>query len=204
MFSKPCSAFLVAIAVALAVGWWVAGPLVYKIALGLNETAFPAGEQLQHLSTRLAPGYARASAGLALLAITSLAVGTAAFLLIRAVKRSQVASIDPSRRRFLTGLGLGTATALVSTALVGGFGLARGWLGLGRGGRGWRPVFAQIFSNDVVETHPEWKEAWKGAEFALIAVWGAPSGRYRTSCSVPRPLAVKRASGSVGSRSSGA
>ena len=126
MFSKPCSAFLVAIAVALAVGWWVAGPLVYKIAIGLNETAFPAGEQLQHLFTRLAPDFAWAGAGLVLLVITSLAVGTAAFLLVRAVKRSQVASIDPSRRRFLTGLGLGTATALVSTALVGGLGLAVG------------------------------------------------------------------------------
>ena len=34
---------------------------------------------------------------------------------------------------------------------------------MGRGGRGWKPVFSQIFSDDVVETHPEWKEAWKGS-----------------------------------------
>ncbi len=163
MYSKPCAAFLVAIAIALAVGWWVAGPLAYKAPIGLNETAFPAGEQLQSLVTRLAPDFAWAGAGLALLAITSLAVGAAAFLLVRAVRRAQLASTDPSRRRFLTGLGFGTVAALVSTALVGGLGLARGWLGLGRGGRGWQPVFAQIFGGDVVETHPNWKEAWQGS-----------------------------------------
>ena len=163
MYSKPCAAFLVAIAMALAVGWWVAGPLAYKAPIGLNESAFLAGEPLQNLFTRLAPDFAWAGAGLVLLVIASLAVGAAAFLLVRAVRRAQLAYTDPSRRRFLTGLGLGTAAALVSTALVGGLGLARGWLGLGRGGRGWQPVFAQIFGGDVVETHPEWKEAWKGS-----------------------------------------
>jgi aryl-alcohol dehydrogenase-like predicted oxidoreductase len=156
-------AFLVAIAVALAVGWWVAGPLVYKSAIGLSPAAFPAGELLQDFIARLAPGIARAGAGLALFAITALAVGAAAFLLVRAVRRVQIASLDPSRRRLLTGFGFGAVAALVSSALVAGLGLARGMLGWGRGGRGWKPVVDQIFSDDVVETHPEWKEAWKGS-----------------------------------------
>lgn len=163
MFSKPRAAFLVAIALALAVGWWVAGPLVYKTAIGLNETAFPAGAQLQELFTWLAPDFAWAGAGLALAAITALAVGALAFLLVRAARRTQVATTDRSRRRFLTGFGFGTAAALVSTALVAGLGVARGWLGVGRGGRGWKPVFSEIFGDNVVETHPEWKEAWRGS-----------------------------------------
>jgi aryl-alcohol dehydrogenase-like predicted oxidoreductase len=163
VFSKPWSAFLVATAIALAVGWWVAGPLAYKIAIGLNETAFPAGERLQDLFDWVVPDFARAGAGLALAAIIALVVGVAAFLLVRAAKRAQVASTDPSRRRFMTGFGFGTLAALVSTALVAGLGMARGWLGVGHGGRGWKPVFSEIFGDNVVETHPEWKEAWKGS-----------------------------------------
>jgi len=163
VFSKSHAAFLVAIAISLAIGWWVAGPLVYKIAIGLNETAFPAGAPLQDLLTRLAPGLARAGAGFGLFAITSLVVGAAAFLLVRAARRAQVASINPGRRRFLTGLGFGAAAGVVSSALVGGLGLARGALGLGFGGRGWKPIFTEIFGDTVVETHPEWKEAWKGS-----------------------------------------
>jgi hypothetical protein len=58
VFSKSHAAFLVAIAIALAVGWWIAGPLVYKTAIGLSETAFPAGERLQDLFNRVAPNFA--------------------------------------------------------------------------------------------------------------------------------------------------
>jgi hypothetical protein len=109
---------LVAIAIALAVGWWVAGPLVYKTAIGLSETAFPAGERLQDLLDRVAPDFALAGPGLALVAIISVVVGAVAFLLVRAARRARVGSTDPSRRRFVTGLGFGTVAALVSTALV--------------------------------------------------------------------------------------
>jgi len=163
VFSKSHAAFFVAIAIALAVGWWVAGPLVYKTAIGLNETAFPAGELMQDLVTRLAPDFARTVAGGVLFAISALAVGAAAFLLVRAARRAQVASLDPTRRRFLTGFGFGAAAAVVTSALTVGLGLARGLLGLGYGGRGWKPVFGQIFGDGVAETHPEWKEAWKGS-----------------------------------------
>jgi hypothetical protein len=157
VFSKPWLAFLAATAIAFAVGWWDAGPLIYKTAIGLNETAFPAGAQLQDLINWVAPDFAWAGAGLALAAIISLAVGAVAFLLVCAARRSQVASTDPSRRRFMTGFGLGTAAALVSTALVAGIGMARAWLGVGRGGRGWQPVFTEIFVDTGEETHPEWK-----------------------------------------------
>jgi aryl-alcohol dehydrogenase-like predicted oxidoreductase len=163
VFQKSWFSFSLAIVIALAVGWWIAGPLVYKTAIGLNETAFPAGEQLQEFFEWLAPDFAWAGAGLALALIISVAVGAVAFLLVRAARRAQVATTDPSRRRFITGFGVGTLAALVSTAVVAGLGLARAWLGLGRGGRGWQPVFTEIFGDTVVETHPEWKEAWKGS-----------------------------------------
>ncbi len=163
MFSRPWLAFLAAAAIALAVGWWVAGPLVYKTAIGLSETTFPAGERLQDLFNWVAPDFAWAGPGLALAAIIALAIGAVAFLLVRSARRVQVASTDPSRRRFMTGFGFGTVAALVSTALVAGLGVARGWFGVGRGGRGWKPVFEEIFGDNVVETHPEWKEAWKGS-----------------------------------------
>ncbi len=165
MIRKPWLAFFIAIVIALAVGWWVAGPLVYKTAIGLSETGFPAGEQLMKLLVWLAPDFAEAGAGagFALAVITSLAVGAVAFLLVRAAKRAQVAATDPSRRRFMTGVGFGTLAALMSTALVAGLGFARAWFGLGRGGRGWQPVFTEVFGDTVVETHPEWKEAWKGS-----------------------------------------
>jgi aryl-alcohol dehydrogenase-like predicted oxidoreductase len=163
VFSKPRAAFLVAIAIALAVGWWVAGPLVYKTAIGLNETAFPTGVLMQNLVTRLAPDFSRAVAGGVLFAISALAVGAAAFLLVRAARRAQIASLDPTRRRFLTGFGFGAAAAVVTSVLTAALGLARGLLGLGYGGRGWKPVFGQIFGDGVAETHPEWKEAWKGS-----------------------------------------
>jgi len=163
VFKKAWLAFSVAIAISLVIGWWVAGPLVYKTAIGLSETAFPAGAQLQALFDRVAPELSWAGPGFALAALLSLAVGALAFLLVRAAKRAQVATVDRSRRRFLTGFGLGTVSALVSTAVVAGLGVARGWLGLGHGGRGWQPVFSEIFGDTVIETHPEWKEAWKGS-----------------------------------------
>jgi predicted aldo/keto reductase-like oxidoreductase len=60
-------------------------------------------------------------------------------------------------------MGLGAVTAMVSTVVVAGLGLVRGWFGLGQNGEGWKPVFEEIFGGGVVETHPEWKESWKGS-----------------------------------------
>jgi len=163
VFSRPRAAFCVAIAAALAVGWWITGPLLYKSAVGLNESAFWAGAQLQDLLDRWAPDRTWASPGLALAVISALAVAAAGFLLVRSARRVQVARIDRSRRHFLTGLGVGTAAAAVSAALAAGVGVLRAWFGVGHGGRGWRPVFNEVFADNVVETDPEWREAWKGS-----------------------------------------
>jgi hypothetical protein len=163
VFSKPRTALLVTLGLSLAVGWFAAGPIADKTAVGFNERAFPAGELMQSLFSRLVPDFAWAGAGLALILTIALAVGIAGFLLMRAAVRGRVASIDPGRRNFLTGIGLGAITGLVSTALVAVLGLARGWFGLGQKGDGWKPVFQEVFGGDVVKTHPEWKESWKGS-----------------------------------------
>jgi len=163
MFSKPRAALYVAIVAALAVGWWITGPLLYKTAIGLDESAFLAGAQLRDLFDRWAPDRDWASPGVALAALSALAVAAAAFLVVRSARRAQLARIDRSRRRFLTGFGIGTAAAAVSAALAAGVGVLRAWFGVGHAGRGWKPVFSEIFADNVVETDPHWREAWKGS-----------------------------------------
>ena len=163
MFSRLRTALLVALGLSLAVGWFVAGPLIDKTAVGFDPNAFPAGELMQNIFTQLAPSFAWAGAGLALAATVALTVGIVGFFLVRAAERGRVASINPGRRNFLTGIGLGAVSGLVSTALVAGLGLARGWFGLGQKSSAWKPVFEEIFGDTVVETHPEWKESWKGS-----------------------------------------
>jgi predicted aldo/keto reductase-like oxidoreductase len=161
--SRLRTALLVALGLSLAIGWFVAGPLMDKTAVGFDPSAFPAGELMQNLFTLLAPGFAWAGAGLALVVCIALAVGIAGFFLVRAAVRSRVASTDPGRRNFLTGIGLGAVTALASTLVTAGLGWARGWLGVGQKVDGWKPVFEEVFGDTVVETHPEWKESWKGS-----------------------------------------
>ena len=74
MSSKLRSALLVALGLSLAVGWFVAGPIMDKTAVGFEENAFPAGAFLQSIFVKLVPGLAWAGAGLALVVAISLAV----------------------------------------------------------------------------------------------------------------------------------
>ncbi|HXV36150.1 MAG TPA: aldo/keto reductase [Myxococcota bacterium] len=163
MFSRLRVALVVSIGIALAVGWWIEGSLAYEIAIGLDASAFLGGAALQRAAEWIAPGLASIGAGIGLFSVIALAVGAATFLLVRAVRRAQLGATDPSRRDFLTGFGIGSAAALAASALAAGLGFARAWLGLGRGGRGWQPVFSEIFGESHGETHPEWKAAWKGS-----------------------------------------
>jgi aryl-alcohol dehydrogenase-like predicted oxidoreductase len=75
--------------------------------------------------------------------------------------------IWPDLLRTLAGV-FWLAIALLCIALVVFFAVRasvrRGvLLGLGRGGRGWKRVMDDIFMAPVVETHPEWPDAWKGS-----------------------------------------
>ncbi|HEY5657844.1 MAG TPA: aldo/keto reductase [Myxococcota bacterium] len=164
MFSRPRIALLVALIVSLALGWFVAGHYAYELNIGLDESAFPAGAALQPVVSWVV-GSEREwmGPGLALLALSIAAAGLVSFLLVRTAVRAGAGSAPPGRRSFLTGVGSGLGAALVSMLLTTGLGVARGFFGLGRKGRAWTSVEREIFADSVVETHPEWKEAWKGS-----------------------------------------
>jgi hypothetical protein len=101
--------------------------------------------------------------GVVLLGLSILAVGAIGFFVTRTAVRKRVASVDPSRRSFLTGAGAGAGVALGSMTLAGGMAAARGFFGLGVSGDGWADVGKHINDKDIAFTHPEWKDAWKGA-----------------------------------------
>ena len=156
MFARPRNVALLAIGLSLVVGFFIAGRLIYTAAIGLDASAFWAGDLFQ----AMVPGAENAVGALFWAAITLLGVGGFGFWL---TKRSVAASIDPGRRSFLTGAGSGAGVALGSMVAAGVGGAARGLLGVGTGTGGWKPVADQIMDRDLPFTHPEWKDAWKGS-----------------------------------------
>ncbi len=157
MFARPRNAALLAIGIALVIGFFVVGGLVYASLIGLDATGFWAGSFFQ----ALVPGATRAVGGIIWAAIILLGLGGFAFWLM---KRSVTAGVDPGRRSFLTGAGSGAGVALGSVVVGGVAGAARGLYGVGTGTKGWSPVLGDIFSDEgVPDTHPEWKDAWKGS-----------------------------------------
>ena len=152
--------FWLCLAAALAVGYFVAGPVLYRTFIGLEPSAFPAGAVLERLGRSVLPAVDFSVAGLVLAALALLAAGVVAFLLVRGARRS---AVDPSRRSFLTGAASGAGAALAATAAGGAMAFARAFLGLGNGGRGWREPASEIFDGEVVKTNPTWPPEWKGA-----------------------------------------
>jgi len=163
-FEKGSRGRIVVIAwvVSLLVGWAIAGNFVYHAAIGLDASAFPAGEWLQRT---LAPEAENAiggmAAGLASLIGMALLVGAAVFVRARGTAK---ADADPGRRRFFASALVGVAAG-IGALVAGTTGMAmHAVLGLGKGGAGWGRVGARISSDQgVVKTHPVWKDDWKGA-----------------------------------------
>jgi aryl-alcohol dehydrogenase-like predicted oxidoreductase len=150
--------------VSLALGWFVASHYAYETYVGLDESGFPAGAALERLVQWLAPsGYKWMGPGLALFALTVMAAGGITCVLVWAALRGRTAPATPGRRRFLASAIYGVGAALVSSVVTAGLGMVRARYGLGRGGDGWKSVEDEIFADNVVETHPEWMEAWKGS-----------------------------------------
>jgi hypothetical protein len=152
--------FWLCLAAALAVGYLVAGPVLYRTFIGLDASAFPAGPALDRLGRAVLPPLDFSVAGLVLAVLAVLGAGAATFLLVRGARR---AAVDPARRSFLTGAASGAGAALAATAAGGAVAFARAFLGLGNGGRGWREPAGEIFGGEVAKTHPAWPDAWKGA-----------------------------------------
>ena len=161
MFRKPGLMTLVCLAFALVAGLLWTGHWLYVLPVGLDASAFPAGEAIQRLAALLSPELKNAIGGVVWLGISLLVITGAAFFVVRASVRAKVDAVDPDRRSFLTGAGAGAGAALGSLVVAGGAGVARGLFGVGEGNGGWMGVGQNINDRDVAFTHPDPKAAWK-------------------------------------------
>jgi len=163
MLGRPLVVSALCLLAAAAIGAWGLGPLLYRVPIGLDASAFLAGDALQALARRLAPGLEHAAAGAIWLIAGLLGVGAATFVAVRAARRARAAGIDRSRRSLLAGAGSGAGMALLAMLAAGGTAALRGLFGVGTGTDGWLGVSEQISNAAVEKTHPEWKQAWKGS-----------------------------------------
>ncbi len=95
--TRARSVFLICLALAAAVGFWLAGPVFYRTFIGLDPSAFPAGPALERIGKLLLPDVGFSLAGLVLAFAIVLGFALASFFAVRAASR---AKLDPSRRRF--------------------------------------------------------------------------------------------------------
>ena len=107
MLRKPRNAVIGCLVLALVAGYFVTGHYLYKAPIDLDAGAFLAGEALQKLALAVNPELTRVVSGLILAILSALAISLVVFFLVRAAVRGQLAAVDPSRRRFLTGAGTG-------------------------------------------------------------------------------------------------
>jgi len=169
---------------ALVAGYAVSGEFLYHAVIGLDASAFPAGEWVQRT---LAPDAEKAVGGVVAALVTLSMIGLAGGLLFAWLRRSfskapassrdagwDVAPIarrgaapDAGRRRaILAGSAAGLGALLSGTAGM----LANALLGLGKPGDGWLGVGRRVSADaGVVKTHPIWEDAWRGAR---VKAWG--------------------------------
>jgi aryl-alcohol dehydrogenase-like predicted oxidoreductase len=157
---------LASLVTALALGFFVAGGVLYKTAIDLDAPAFPGGPAIDRAAQAVGLDFGRPFAGPFWAGLTLLAVLVGTFAAVRGSIRARTARTDPGRRGFLRGAAGGAAAAVGATALAGVAAWARAFRGLGNEGRGWEPVFTKIFDRDVAFTNPEYPEAWKGTRVA--------------------------------------
>ncbi len=165
MLFRPRSTVLFCLLAALLLGFFVSGGFMYRAAIGLDPSAFPFGPLAQTIGKTLLPGVGLTLAGVVLAVLSLFLVAVLTFAAVaasvRGARRSDEA--DPGRRWVLAGILSGAGAALGALMLGGGALFARAFRGVGNGGRGWAPVGTEIFGGGVTETHPEWKESWKGS-----------------------------------------
>jgi hypothetical protein len=152
---RPYAVAIGSLVLALVVGFFVSGDFLYRAFIGLDPSGFPAGPFFQAIGKALMPGLGVTVAGVVLAVGSLLLLAVIVFFLVRASVRAKVAETDPARRSFLTGAASGAGAALGS--LVVGAGAAAGRFSP------WLPVGQEISGGEVVKTHPEWKQAWKGS-----------------------------------------
>ena len=162
-------AFLLTLAAAGLVGFVVSGSFLYDAAIGLDRSAFPLGDVATEIGERIFPSFGMSLGGLTWALGVLLLLAIAGFFVGRRLGRSaESGAPDAGRRGLLAGVG----TAFGALAL-GGLGMwLRAFRGVGNEGRGWAPVAGQIFSNDVVKTDPNPKDAWKGSRIRAYRTLG--------------------------------
>jgi predicted aldo/keto reductase-like oxidoreductase len=158
---KPRSAVIGSLLFALIAGYFVVGHYLYKVPIGLDQSGFMAGDLMHKIATLFKPDAMNAMSGVALLVLSVLAIGAISFFVTRAAVRG--AKTDPARRSFLTGAGAGAGVAIGGITLAAGMAALRGFFGFGVSGDGWAGIGKHINDKDIAFTHPEWKDAWKGA-----------------------------------------
>jgi aryl-alcohol dehydrogenase-like predicted oxidoreductase len=153
-------AVLACLAFALLAGFLISGHYLYKIPIGLDSSAFLFGSALNSVVGVFKPDAHGSLVGGLWLVISLLAITTLSVVLFRRLTHEQAKASVASRRRFLLG-----ATAVGFGSLLAGVAAAvgRGLFGIGEGGRGWAGIGSSI-QTQVVRTHPEWKDAWKGSQ----------------------------------------
>ena len=154
---------LTSLAAAVALGFFLTGPLLYKSFIGLDPSGFPLGVQLQALADAVAGPFKNAVSGLVAGIGALLCFAVVAFFWARGAARRKVAATDPARRSFLTGAASGVGAGVGALALGAAAGFLRAGFGVGQDGKGWANLTGAALRPQVPMTHPEWSEAWKGA-----------------------------------------
>ncbi len=147
---------IVAIVAALA-GYAISGNFLYRAVIGLDASAFPAGDWIQRT---FAPDMSNAVGGVFLGLLTLGLIPIVAIVIVLLARDRGEGPAEPGRRRFLEAAAVGSS-ALVA-GLVGAF--ANALFGIGKKGGGWWAINNGISSDEgVVKTNPIWEDAWKSA-----------------------------------------
>jgi predicted aldo/keto reductase-like oxidoreductase len=159
--ARGLRAWVIVLFGALVAGYAISGEYLYHAVIGLDASAFPAGEWVQR---HLAPGAPNAVGGAVAAIVTLLGIGLSGGLLFRALRGRPVPAPrdadTPARRAFLAGTAAGFGALLSGTVGM----LANMLFGVGKSGDGWLGVQQQVNSNEgIVKTHPTWEPGWKGA-----------------------------------------
>src|SRR5262245_31731454 len=104
---RPLAVAAGSLVLSAAAGWLVVGHLLYKVPIGLDESAFLWGAPLQRLAEWFRPHLEHAVSGGVLLLLALVAIGALAFLFVRAAVRARATAPDPGRRKLLLGAGSG-------------------------------------------------------------------------------------------------
>jgi predicted aldo/keto reductase-like oxidoreductase len=143
----------------LGFGYFVLGPTLYSLFIGLDWAAYPGGRAIERVFRGLGYEGQNAISGVFWLLLGLVAAMVVAFFAARGRVRKET---DPSRREMLTGVAAGAAAALGAGVLANGGAALRALFGWGRDDTGWRAVNAGIQA-EVPKTHDTYPEAWKDA-----------------------------------------